>query len=142
MGTSCASRILHFAAGMGSNPTLCTKKFGHKKTRKAGNEVDLEIGDTDGCIKRKESSSYYIWQYFTVSNSSDPKKGGAKIAVCKFCDKTFSGCCTSRAAAHILGRSVLGQAKAGIQACIAINKKDDDRRAILKNAQQALVNSY
>ena len=27
--------------------------------------------------------------------------------------------------------------KTRIQACIAINKKDDDRRAILKNAQQA-----
>ena len=28
--------------------------------------------------------------------------------------------------------------KAGIQTCIAINKKEDDRRAIFKNAQQAL----
>ena len=63
----------------------------------------------------QESPSYYIWQYFTVSHSSDAKKGGAKNAVCKFCDKTFSGCCTSRAAAHILGRPVLGQTKAGIQ---------------------------
>ena len=41
-------------------------------------------------------------------------------------------------AAHHLGRSVLGQAKAGIPACIAINKKDDDKKTILKNAQQAL----
>ena len=32
----------------------------------------------------------------------------------------------------------LYQAKAGIQTCIAINKKDDDRRAILKNAQRVL----
>ena len=40
----------------------------------AANEVDLEIGHADGCIKRTESSSYYIWQYFTVSNSSDQKK--------------------------------------------------------------------
>ena len=82
-------------------------------------------------------ASYYIWQYFTVSHSSDPKKGGAKIAVYKFCDNTFSGCCTLRAA-HTLGRSVFGQAKAGIQACITINKKDDERRAISKNAQRAL----
>ena len=105
----------------------------------AGNEVklvDLEIVDADA--SRTESSSYCIWQYFTVSNSSDPQKGAAKIAVCKFCDKTFSGCCTSRAAAHIFGHSVLGQAKAGIQACITINKKDDDRRFFLKNAQRAL----
>ena len=68
---------------------------------------------------------------------ADPKQGGAKIAFCKFCDNTFGDWCTLRAAAHILGRSVLGQATAEIQA--AINKKDDDRRLILtlKNAQLA-----
>ena len=96
----------------------------------------------DGCIQQTDRSSYYIWQYFTVSNSSEAKKGGAKIAVCKFCDKTFSGCCTTGAAAHILGRPVLGQTKAGIQTCMAINKKDDDRRAILKNAQRVLWRSH
>ena len=56
----------------------------------------------------------------------------------KFCDKILSGCCTTRATSHILGRPVLGQTIAGIRACIAINKKDDDRRAILKNAKRAL----
>ena len=55
----------------------------------AGNKVDLEIGDADGCIKETESSSYYIWQNFTVSNSSDSKKGGTKNAVLKFCDKKW-----------------------------------------------------
>ena len=105
----------------------------------AGNKVDLEIGDADGCIKETESSSYYIWQYFTVSNSSDQKKKKVvqKLQSANFVT-TFSGYCTLRAAAHILGRSVLGQAKAGIQVRISINKKDDDRRAILKNAQLAL----
>ena len=39
------------------------------------------------------------------------RKGGAKIAASKFCDKAFSGCCTTRATAHILGRPVLGQTK-------------------------------
>ena len=28
----------------------------------AGNEVDLEIGGADGCIKEAENSSYYIWK--------------------------------------------------------------------------------
>ena len=37
-----------------------------------------------------------------------------------------------------LGRPVLGQSKAGIQACIAINKKDDDRRGAFKIAQKAI----
>ena len=32
----------------------------------------------------------------------------------------------------------LGQAKAGIHECIAINKKDVDRKAILENAKLAL----
>ena len=37
---------------------------------------------------------------------ADAKKGGAKNAMCTFCDKSFSGCSTSRAAAHILGHPV------------------------------------
>ena len=37
------------------------------------------------------------------------KKSGAKIAACKFCDKTFSDYCTTRVTAHILG--VLYKAK-------------------------------
>ena len=51
-----------------------------------------------------------------------------------FCDKFFSGCSTARAAAHILARPVMGQNKAGIQACVAINKTDDDRRGALRQA--------
>ena len=105
----------------------------------AASEGDMEVEVNDGFIKQTDRSSYYIWQYFTVSNSSEAKKGGAKIAACKFCYKIFSGCCNTRAAAHILGRPVLGQTKAGIQTCMAINKKDDDQRAILKNAKQALA---
>ena len=93
-----------------------------------GNKVNLEIGDADGCIKETESSSYYIWQIHQILKKV--------VAVCN--DKTSSGCCTLRARAQTLGRSVLGQANSGIQACIAINKKDDDRREFLNNAQQAL----
>ena len=90
-------------------------------------------------VSNGQKAHHTIWQYFDVSNSSNPQNGGAKIPVCNFCDNTFSGCCTSRAAAHIFGHSVLGQAKAGIQACIAINKKDDDRRAILKMHSEHLA---
>ena len=106
--------------------------------RVAGSMDNVEVEVNDGCIKQTDRYSYYIWQYFFVSNSSGAKKGSAKIAASKICDKTFSGCCTTRATAHILGRPVLGQTKAGIQSCIIINKKDDDQRAILKNAQLAL----
>ena len=63
---------------------------------------------------------------------ANPKQP-AKNAIFAFCDKSFSGCSTSRAAAHILGRPVLGQIKAGIHPCIVINKKDDDRRGAFKN---------
>ena len=44
-----------------------------------------------------------------------------------------SGC-----AARILGRPVLGQIKAGIHPFIVINKKDDDRRGVFKNAQKTI----
>ncbi len=37
-----------------------------------------------------------------------------------------------------MGRPVLGQSKAGIQAFIVINKKDDDRCAAFKIAQKAI----
>ena len=127
---------------MGSNPEfIFLNIYFFKKNKRrvwAASEGNVEVEVNDGCIKQTDGSSYYIWQYFTVSNSSETKKGGAKIAACKFCDKIFRGCCSTRLTAQILRRLVLGQTKAGIQTCIAINKKNDDGRAILKNAQQAL----
>jgi hypothetical protein len=51
----------------------------------AGN---VESGDEDDCIDETDSPSYYSRQIFTVSHSSDANKGGVKIEVCKFCDKT------------------------------------------------------
>ena len=84
------------------------------------------------------AAAHYVWQFFTVTNSTDPKKGGSKNARCMFCEKSFSGCSTARAAAHILARPVMGRSKAGIQTCVAINKKDDDRRGALRQAQKTL----
>ena len=46
----------------------------------AASEGDVEVEVNDGCIKQTYRSSYYIWQYFTLSNLSEAKKGGAKIA--------------------------------------------------------------
>ena len=40
------------------------------------------------------------------------------------------------AAAHFLASLVMCLNKAGIQACVAINKKDDDRRGALRQAQK------
>ena len=59
--------------------------------------------------------------------------------VCLFCDKAYIGCSTSRAAAHILGRPVMGQDEAGIQPCVAVNKKDDTRREALRKAQKSVA---
>ena len=84
-----------------------------------------------------EGQSAYIWKYFTVS-SSNAQTGGSKHIVCMFCRKNFSSCSTTRASAHILGRPVMGQQKAGIHPCLAIQKKDDDRRAVLRSAQKEL----
>ena len=48
----------------------------------------------------------------------------------------FSSCSTSRASAHILGSAVLGQKLAGINPCIPIKNKDDDRRTDFRAAQK------
>ena len=127
--------FVEFYVDMGSNPEIVflNNFFWHKKRR--------------GCRSWMALSSRQIGHHTIsgnishVSNSSEAKKGSTKIAACKFCDKTYSGCCTTRATAHILGRPVLGQTNAGIQSCITINKKDDVWRAILKNAQRALAKS-
>ena len=58
---------------------------------------------------------HFVWQYFAITNHIDAKKGWAKNAICAFCDKSFSGCSKSRAAAHTLGRPALGQIKVGIK---------------------------
>ena len=90
---------------------------------------DEDIDNANLEQPEKSELAHFVWQYFAVTNNTDARKGGAKNAVCMFCDKSFSGCSTSRAAAHILGRPVLAQEKAGIRPCIAIYKKDDDRRS-------------
>ena len=60
-----------------------------------------------------------------ISNSSEAEKVAAKIAACKFWDKTFSGCLPPEQQPTFWG----------IQSCLTINKKDDDGGAILKYAQ-------
>ena len=55
-----------------------------------------------------------------------------------FCDKTLTGCSSSRALAHILGRPVLEQSKANVRFCVPIRKEDDDRYEQFKTAQKVL----
>ena len=52
-----------------------------------------------------------IWNYFKICGVQN-KRAGAKNATCIFCDTEVTGCSTSRAFAHILGRPVLGHKKA------------------------------
>jgi hypothetical protein len=54
------------------------------------------------------------------------KAGGAKNAGCIFCEKLFTGCSTAKSWC-VTVRPVMGQIKTGVQACVAINKKNDDR---------------
>jgi hypothetical protein len=84
------------------------------------------------------AAAHYAWHFFTAPNSTDPKKGGSMNACCMFCKKSFSGCSTARAAAHILARPAMGQNKAGIQTCVAINKKNVDRRGALMLTQKTV----
>ena len=69
---------------------------------------------------------------FAVTNSTaDP----TMLFACFY--KAYIGCSTSRAAAHIMVRPVMGQDKAGMQPCVAVNKTDDYRRAALQKAQKS-----
>ena len=56
---------------------------------------------------------HHVWQYCAITNHTDAKQGGAKNAICAFCDKNFRGCSTFRAAAHILGPECNPPARAG-----------------------------
>ena len=78
-----------------------------------------------------------IWNYFKVVGVQS-KKGGAKNVTCTFCDKTLTGCSSSCALAHILGRPVLEQSKANVRFCVPIRKEDDDRYEQFKTAQKVL----
>ena len=68
---------------------------------------DDEIDDVNS-EQPLSDASHFVRRYFAITNHTDAKKSGVQNAVCAFCDKRFSGCSTSRAAAHILGRPVLG----------------------------------
>jgi hypothetical protein len=57
------------------------------------------------------AEAHFFWQYFTVTNHTEAKKGGSKNACCMFCDKIFSGYSTARAAAHILAGRPTGISK-------------------------------
>ena len=67
------------------------------------------------------------------------KKGGSKNVTSAVCDKTLTGCRSSLALAHILGRPVLEQSKVNFRFCLPpISKDDDNRYAQFKTAQKVL----
>jgi hypothetical protein len=84
-----------------------------------------------------ELTGTIIWNYYkTVGIQS--QRGGAKNVMCIFCDCAFTGCSSTRAIAHILGRPVLKQKKANIKSCVPVRKDDDNRNAQVKAAQKIL----
>ena len=78
-----------------------------------------------------------IWNYHKFV-SFQSKKGGAKNVTCTVCDNTFTGCSSSRAVAHFLGRPVLRQNKINIKFCAPIRKDDDNQYAQFRTAQKVL----
>ena len=50
----------------------------------------------------ESEAAHFVWQYFAVTDNTDARKGGAKNAVCMFCDKSFSEHSTSRAGSDFL----------------------------------------
>ena len=76
-----------------------------------------------------------IWKYFKVVVQS--KKGGSKNVTHTVCDKTLTGCRSSLALAHILGRPE--QSKVNFRFYLPpISKDDDNRYAQFKTAQKVL----
>ena len=84
-----------------------------------------------------EATKSIIWNYYKIDGVQS-KRGGAKNVMCTFCDTVFTGCSSSRAFAHILGRAVLGQKRASVGACVPIRKEDDNRNDQFKIAQKVL----
>ena len=62
-----------------------------------------------------------IWNYYKCDGVQS-SRGGAKNITCTSCVTSFTGCSSSRAYAHILGRAVLGQKRPNIGACIQIRE--------------------
>ena len=97
----------------------------------------LSVLDTEKDDEAIEHTGTIIWNYYKNAGVQS-KKGRAKNFTCIFCDSTFTGCSSSRAVAHILGRPVLGQKKTNVRSCVPIRKDDDNRYAQFKTAQKVL----
>ena len=85
----CAILIEFWFVGAGPTPPSAFEFFIFYLTRMSVEEID---------------DANYVWQYFAITNHTDPKKSWGKNAICAFCDKRFIGCSTSRAAAHNISR--------------------------------------
>ena len=67
-----------FDADMGSNPEIIFLYI-YITRDMAAREGDVEVEVNDGCIKQTDRVSYYIWQYLTVSNSSEANQAVTKV---------------------------------------------------------------
>ena len=93
---------------------------------------DDDIDNSNLEQPEESEAAHFVWQYFAVANNTDARKVGAKNAVCMF--SSVNAVCSST----YLRKSCLGPRKAGICPCIAIYKKDDDRRSALRTAQKTI----
>jgi len=100
--------------------------------------VELSSQDPDADADAVQTGP--IIRNYYESDGVQSRRGGAKNITCTFCDTPFTGCSSSRAYAHILGRAVLGQTRPNIGACKPIRKDNDDRYAQFKIAQRILNN--
>ena len=92
-----------------------------------------------------------LWRFWTCQSRStydleifqgccvQSKKGGSKNVTCTVCDKTLTGCRSSLALAHILGRPVLERSKVNFRFCVPPIREDDNHwYAQFKTAQKVL----
>ena len=88
----------------------------------------------------KSKAAHFVWQYFAVTNlnGTDGRKGSGctKNTVCMFCDKSFSGCSTSRADRFFFNENCISFiiADSSSFACM--------KEEIMKHAKKNLLQSY
>ena len=89
-------------------------------------------------VEDVEHTGSIIWNYYKFDGAQS-KNGGAKNFICTFCDTSFTISSSTRAFAHILGRSVLGQ---NVKACVPIHKCVKARVLIDKDDYKFIIDMH
>ena len=94
--------------------------------------ADPERPESDAAV------AHCVWQFLRLQIVVQQGKADLRMLFACFVTKPILAAALPEQL-HILGRPVMGQDKAGIQPCVAFNKKDDIRREALRKAQKSVA---